>query len=217
MIEERMQKLKEKIIDFSLLAEEMVRKSMQGLIERKKEYLSEVIDTLENKANMAEVEIDGFCVETIARFQPVAKDLRTIVMILKMNNDLERVGDTAVNISESALFLIERPFVKKLIDLPKMSEIVSNMLKESVLSFINGDTKLAREICKRDDIVDALNEQIIRELLTYMLQDSSTIERSLHLIRISRSLERIADMSTNFCEDVIFIEEGKIIKHHFEE
>jgi len=150
-------------------------------------------------------------------YQPEAGNLRTILMILKMNNDLERIGDLAVNISESALFLIERPPVKPLIDIPRMAEEAINMLKNAVDSFINKDTKLAKSVCQKDAVVDNLRNQILRELITYMSSDPSTIERSIHLIRISRSIERIADLSTNICEDVIFITEGKIIKHHKDE
>ena len=135
-------------------------------------------------------------------------------MILKMNNDLERIGDLAVNIAESSLFLMGKPPVKPLIDLPRMAEEVMLMLRNSILAFINEDTELAIEVCKHDDMVDALRDQIYRELITYMMSDPSTIERALHLMRISRNLERIADLATNICEDAIYTAEGKVIKHH---
>jgi len=130
-----------------------------------------------------------------------------------MNNDLERIADMAENISESALFLIERPMVKPLIDLPKMAEETMRMLKDSIDSFIKNDPKLAKSVCERDDVVDAYRDQILRELVTYMISDPTTIERALHLERISRNLERIADLATNIGEDVIYIVEGKVIKH----
>ena len=135
-------------------------------------------------------------------------------MILKMNNDLERIGDEAVNISESAVFLIDKPEVKPLIDIPRMSEESEMMLKDTLKSLINEDTRLAKEVCKRDDIVDGLRDQILKELTVFMAANPNTIERSLRLIRISRSLERIADLCTNICEDVIYMVEGRTIKHH---
>ena len=134
-----------------------------------------------------------------------------------MNNDLERIADHAVNISQSALYLIEQPLVKPLIDIPRMADTVIGMLNDGVNAFIHEDSSLASSVCTRDSDVDALRSQILRELITYMVSEPSTIERSLHLIRVSKNLERIADLSTNICEEVIFLVEGKVIKHHFEE
>ncbi len=214
MLDEKLNELKKKLVEEASLAENMVKKSIQGLIEKNKETLEKVIKEYEPKINELEIEIDEFCTNLIALYQPEAGDLRTILMILKMNNDLERIGDLAVNISESALFLIERPLVKPLIDIPRMAEESINMLKNAVDSFINKDANLAKSVCEKDTVVDNLRDQILRELITYMSSDPSTTERSIHLIRISRSLERIADLSTNICEDVIFMVEGKVIKHH---
>jgi len=135
-------------------------------------------------------------------------------MISKISNDLERMGDHAVNIAESSLFLIERPLVKPLIDIPRMAELTIKMLKDSTVSFIDENASLAQNVCERDSSVDDLKDQILRELITFMSSDPSTIERSLHLLRISNNLERIADLSTNICEDIIFMTKGKIIKHH---
>ncbi|MGC8977327.1 MAG: phosphate signaling complex protein PhoU [Candidatus Ratteibacteria bacterium] len=217
MIEEKISILKKKIIDFCLLAEKMIEESILGLLNKNSESLKKVIEEYEKKANDFEIEIDELCIETIAKYEPKAKNLRTILMILKINNDLERIGDHAVNISESALFLIERPQVKPLIDIPRMAEKTIEMMRDSVDSFINEDTIKAKKVCEEDDIIDDLKEQIIRELITYMSSDTSTIERSLHLLRIAQNIERIADLSTNISEDVIFMVEGKVIKHHFEE
>jgi len=176
-----------------------------------------VIKEYEPKMNELEIELDELCTNLIALYQPKAGNLRTILMILKMNNDLERVGDLAVNISESALYLIEKPPVKPLIDIPRMAEESIDMLKNAIDSFINKDAELAKSVCEKDTIVDGLRDQVLRELITYMSSDPTTIERAIHLIRISRSLERIADLSTNICEDVIFMVEGKVIKHHKDE
>ena len=217
MLEEKLNELKKKLIEEAGLAEDMVKKAIEGLIEKRREILEKVVKKYEPKMNELEIELDEFCTNLIALYQPEAGNLRTILMILKMNNDLERIGDLAVNISESALFLIERPPVKPLIDIPRMAEEAINMLKNAVDSFINKDTKLAKSVCQKDAVVDNLRNQILRELITYMSSDPSTIERSIHLIRISRSIERIADLSTNICEDVIFITEGKVIKHHKDE
>ena len=217
MLEEKISILKKKIVEFCLLVEKMIYESINGLLNKNSEVLKKVIYEEEVLANNFEIEIDELSIETIAQYQPKAKNLRTILMILKINNDLERMGDHAVNISESSLFLIERPMVKPLIDIPRMAEKTIEMVKESVNSFINENSSIARKICIEDEIIDNLRDQITRELITYMTSDPNTIERSLHLLRIAQNLERIADLSTNICEDVIYMVEGKIIKHHFEE
>ena len=134
-----------------------------------------------------------------------------------MNSDLERIADHGVNIAEKALFLVERPPVKPLIDLPRMAEIALGMLKDSISSFINEDDRLAQEVLQRDNIVDAFTDQILRELITFMSSDPGTIERSLNLIMVSRNLERIADLATNIGEDVVFMVEGKVVKHTHQE
>jgi phosphate transport system protein len=213
MFYEKLNRLKEKIIEQGNLVESMIEKSIRGLLNKDKALLLEVLQVDEPRTNEIEIEIDEMCINLIARFQPEARDLRTIIMILKMNNDLERIGDMAVNISESALYLVERPQVKPMIDLPKMAEETIQMLKDGIDSFIKGDAKLAKSVCERDDIVDAYRDQILRELITYMISDPTTIERVIHIERISRNLERIADLATNIGEDVVYIVEGKIIKH----
>ncbi len=214
MLNEKILNLKEKLMYDALLVEKMIEKSIEGLLEKNKARLIEVIEKDEPVVNEMEIEIDEMCTGLIALYQPEAKDLRTILTILKINNDLERMGDLAVNLSESALFLIEKPDVKPLIDIPRMGKEAIKMLKDSLNSFINEDVKLAKSVLIRDNIVDNLQEQVVRELITFMISDPTTIERSMHLIRISHNLERIADLSTNICEDIIFMVEGKIIKHH---
>ncbi len=213
----RILSLKERCTGFSALAESMIAKSIRGLLDKDERALKELVEKDEPDANRYEVEIDELITETIAQFSPKAKDLRTVLMILKMNNDLERIGDLAVNIAESALFLIDKPPVKPLIDIPRMAELAAKMLKNSIDSFVNEDPVLAKSVCEMDNEVDNLRDQILRELITFMVSDPATIERSIHLIRISRNLERIADLSTNICEDVIFMVEGRTIKHHLGE
>ena len=214
MLPEKIEELKKEIINDATLVEEMIENTIKGLMEKNAVLLNKVIKKNEKKINELEIKIDELCINIIACFQPEAKDLRTILMILKMNNDLERIGDLAVNIAQSSLFLIERPEVKKLIDIPRMAEESVNMLHDSISAFINEDTKLAIDVVKRDDLVDGLRDQILRELITYMAQDTMIIERAIHLIKISQNIERIADLSTNICEDVMYIVKGKVIKHH---
>ncbi len=213
MLEEKMNLLKRKLIEEATLAENMVKKSIKGLVDKDALILKEVIEKDEPLMNKSEIEIEEMAINMIALYHPKATDLRTIVMVLKMNNDIERIGDLAVNISQSSLFLIERPQVKPLIDIPRMAEKSVEMLVGAIYSFINKDVELAEKVLKEDSVVDSLRDQVLRELITFMAADPSTIERSIHLIRISRALERIADLATNICEDTIFIIEGKIIKH----
>jgi phosphate transport system protein len=214
MVERKIEEVKEKLIEFSEIVKGMLKKSIKGLVEKDERPLKEVIEEDEMKCNDLEIEIDEMCIHIIAQFEPRAKHLRTIFLALKMNNDLERMGDHAVNISQSGLFLISKPQVKPLLDIPRMAEEVSKMLEDSLKSFVNEDAALAKSVCERDDIIDDYREQIVRELITYMVSDPSTIERALHLIRISGNLERIADLTTNICEDVIFMVKGELMKHH---
>ncbi len=217
MLEERIRELKKKLIEYATLIETMIEKSINGLLRKDRELLKSIIEIDETKSNNLELELDELCLSIIAKFSPRGQTLRTILMGLKMNNDFERMGDHAVNIAQSGLFLIERPPVKPLIDIPRMAEETIKMVKSSIEAFINEDPLLARKICEMDNIIDGLRDQILRELITFMATDPSTIERSFHLIRISQNLERIADLSTNICEDVIFMVEGRVIKHKAEE
>lgn len=218
MLKAKLEEVKGKLVQSGSLVESMVEKSIRGLVQGEKAVLLEVIEKDEPKENELEVEIEEACISLTARYQPQAKDLRTIMMVSKINNDLERMGDEAVNISESALFLIDRPQVKPLIDIPRMAKEAEAMMKDSLNSFIEEDTRLAKSVCERDDIVDGLRDQILRELITFMASDPATIERSIHLIRISRSLERIADLSTNISEDIVYMVDARTIKHRrFEE
>ncbi len=217
MLQERITALKRELVRYAGLAESMIEKATGGLLGKNADLLTEVIEADEPRANELEVEIDELCTEVIAQFQPRAKDLRTVLMIMKMNNDLERMADHAVNIAKSGAYLIERPPVKPYIDIPRMAATAMKMLKDSITALLEGDVSLARDVCERDDEVDALAAQVLRELVTFMVADPRTIERSLHLLRVSGNLERLADLSTNICEDVIFMVEGTVIKHHFDQ
>ncbi len=217
MFDQKLEELKKEIINYAFLVEKMIEKSIQGLLEKRGELLREVIEKDEITANELEIKIDELVVTIIAKYEPKGKDLRMVLMILKINNDLERMADHAVNICESALFLIERPQVKPYIDLPKIAKESISMLKDSIDSFIEENPKKAKGVCEKDYIVDDLNKKIFRELIDYMSKDPSTVERGFHIIRISNNIERIADLSTNISEDVIFMVEGKVIKHHKED
>ena len=213
MIGKRIALLKEKLLRMANIAESMVQDSMKAIVEKDSKLVEKVISVKEPLVNNLEIEIDEDAIETLALFEPKAKDLRTVVMIMKMNNDLERVGDLATNVAEFALELIPQPDVKPYIDLPKMVDISVKMLDDAIASFISQDAELGRDVCRRDDMVDALNEQIIRELVTYMLEDPTTINRALTIIRITENIERVADLATNIGEDVVYIVESEVIKH----
>ena len=212
-LEEEINKLKKMLFEMASSAEEMIAKSIKALQENNMILAEEIIKS-DDKVNEMEIEIDNQCIRILALFHPEAEDLRTVTMIMKINNDLERIGDHAVNIAEKVIYLADKPPVKPLIDIPKMAEKAIEMLQESLDSFVNKDAELAIQVCKKDDEVDALEPQIVRELITYMISDPQTIDRALTLIFIARALERVADLATNIPEDTYYIASGKILKHH---
>ena len=214
MLPAKLNELKHRLSEFTALVERMLEKSINGLMARDKNVLREIISRDEPKANMIEIEIDEECTTLIARFEPKARDLRTVLMALKMNNDLERIGDHAVNIAGAGLYLTEKSRYSPFDLVPEMAEIVTGMLKDSITSFIEENPDLARDVCGRDRRVNRLRDRILDELTSFMKKDQARIRYALHVIRISGNLERIADLSTNICEDIIFIEEGRVIKHH---
>lgn len=214
MLQVKITELKKELVTFATLAETMIAKSIKGLLKKERTILKEVEDVHEPDANACEIKLEELCTSVIAQYEPRAKDLRTVLMIFKMTSDIERMGDHAVHIADSGLFLITKPLVKPLIDIPRMADETIKSVNDAIQSFINEDAALARSVCERDDIIDGLQTQIFRELVTYMTSDPTTIARSLHLIRVANNLERIADLATNISEDVIFMVEGKIIKHH---
>jgi phosphate transport system protein len=213
MIDKEIKDLKKRLVEFASLSEDMVTKSISGLQEKNGPVLRKIIESEEPFANNLELAIDEHCISAIAQYQLRAKDLREVLMIFKINSDLERIADYAVNIAESALFLIERPFVKPLVDIPKMADIVMKMASDSVTAFINEDSRLAKDVCSRDDLADELRTRIIVDLTKFMVDSPATVERAMHLIRISGALERVADLSTNIAEDVVFIVDGEVFKH----
>jgi phosphate transport system protein len=214
--DEELNLLKEKLLSMASLAETMIYKAVKSLSERN-ETLFEVVNQGEKKVNYLQIEIDELCLKLFALKQPMATDLRFITSAMKINSELERIGDLAVNIIQRAEVLIKQPQLKPLIDIPRMAELTQKMVKDSLDAFIKRDADLARSILTRDDEVDGLKDQVFRELLTFMLSDQSTIPRALELILVSRHLERIGDHATNIAEDVIYLVQGKDIRHHIEE
>ncbi|HEY7789335.1 MAG TPA: phosphate signaling complex protein PhoU [Vicinamibacterales bacterium] len=211
--QEELDLLKKRLLEMGGLAEEHVRRVVEGLVERVPASLDEVLIG-DAPLNTLQIEIDNRCFTLLARFQPMAVDLRTIMAAIKINVDLERVGDLAVNIAEAATRYILHPPVKRLIDIPLMAALAQQMLRDALDAFVRRDVALAQHILAEDDKLDALKQQIFRELLAYMLQDQATIEPALDLILISRHLERIGDHATNIAEDVIFMVSARDVRHH---
>ena len=211
--QEELEQLQARLLEMGGMAEENVRLAVKGLVDRDRELIDRVL-TGDEPLNALHIEIDNRCFTLFALYQPMAADLRAIVAAVKINTDLERVGDLAVNIAEAARRYVSHTPVKKLIDIPRMASIAQTMLRDALDAFVRRDIELARNVLNEDDRLDALKTQIFRELLTYMLQDPSTIEPSLDLILVSRHLERIGDHATNIAEDVIFIVSARDVRHH---
>jgi phosphate transport system protein len=215
LFDEELKTLKEKLMRMSCLIEESIALAIKGLKDRKETLAKEVLKR-EEMVNLLDIEIDELCLKLLARRQPMAIDLRLITSAMKITSELERIGDQAVNIAERSLELLKLPLLKPLIDIPRMADLAQSMVKDSINAFVNRDGNLARDVCRRDDQVDKLNDQIFRELLTYMMQDPTTIKIAVDLVLVGRHLERIADHATNIGEDVYYLVKGKTIKHHIE-
>ena len=209
---EELEALKQTLLAMGGLVEDQIRRVMRALLERDDVIAQEVIDR-DRQVNTYDIEVDEQCVNLLALHQPAAGDLRFITTAMKIVTDLERIGDQAVNIAQRALELNREPQLKPYIDLPRMAERAQRMVKESLDAFVARDTELARRVCGEDAEVDALKEQIFRELLTFMMEDARTIPRAIRLILISRFLERVADHATNIAEMVIYMVESKMVRH----
>ena len=209
---EEVEALKQTLLAMGGLVEDQIRRVMQALLERNDALALEVIER-DRQVNAYDIEVDETCVNLLALHQPAAGDLRFITTAMKIVTDLERIGDQAVNIAQRALELSQEPQLKPYIDLPRMAEKAQRMVKESLDAFVARDTELARRVCAADGEVDALKEQIFRELLTFMMEDARTIPRGIRLILISRFLERVADHATNIAEMVVYMVEGKMVRH----
>ncbi len=210
---EELDALQGRLLEMGGLAEERVRAAIQGLVTRDPALFEKVL-LGDEPINQLHIEVDNRCFRLLALHQPMATDLRAIVAAVKINTDLERVGDLAVNIAEAGTRYISHPPVKKLIDIPQMGDIAQSMLRDALDAFVKRDTRLAHEVLNEDDRLDSLKTQVFRDLLTYMLKDQSTVEPSLDLILVSRHLERIGDHATNIAEDVIFMVSALDVRHH---
>ncbi len=208
-----LEQLKARLLEMGGLAEEQVRLAVKGLVDRDRDLIARVLGG-DGPLNALHIEVDNRCFMLLALYQPMAVDLRAIVAAVKINTDLERVGDLAINIAEAARQYVGHVPVKKLIDIPRMATIAQSMLRDALDAFVRRDTDLAQHVLNEDDALDSLKTQIFRELLTYMLQDPTTIEPALDLILVSRHLERIGDHATNVAEDVIFMVLAKDVRHH---
>jgi phosphate transport system protein len=211
--EEVEEELKARLLRMGGLAEEMIHLAMQSLTERSDAPLAK-LNEHEAKVNGLHIEIDDRCLKLIALHQPTAADLRFIMAAIKINSDLERIADQAVNIGQNTEFLLKQPPLKrKLLDIPRMADLAKGMVKDSLDAFVRRDVELAQQVVQRDDEEDQLKTSAFHELMELMQSDSTTIQRALCLILISRNLERVADHATNVAEDVIFMVQGKDIRH----
>jgi phosphate transport system protein len=210
--EEQLRGLRRELLEMGRAVEQRIATAVRALIERDGDLAREVIDG-DREIDQMEIRIDDHCVQILARRQPVASDLRTVTIGLKLVTDLERIGDLAVHIAERAVELIDEAPLKPYVDLPNMAETAQNMVREALESFVTADAERAEKILAQDDIVDAYYWQIFRELLTYMLEDPRNISRAMRLQAIAKHLERIGDHATNLAEMVVFMVKGKDIRH----
>jgi len=210
--EEELSDLRQRLLTMGGLVEKQIANAIQALVTRDR-ALAEVTIQKDHEVNALEVGIDELCLRLLALRQPAGRDLRFITTALKITTDLERIGDRAVTISERAIELGSEPPLKPYIDIPRMADISLSMLRRSLDAFIREDPELALAVCRSDDEVDKLNEQIFRELLSYMIEDPHTITRAMRILFVSKYLERIADHATNIAEMVVFMVKGKSIRH----
>ena len=209
------EKLKKRLLAIGEIVVEAILKALTALQERQAEAAQEVIKG-DRRIDRAEVAVEEECLKILALHQPVAEDLRFIAAVMKINNDLERMGDEAVNIAEHAVFLANSDPIALPPRLNDQTEAAMRMVRESLAAFVTGDAHAARLICAEDDIVDQYNREVINMVGRMMERDPKTIERAMHLFSVSRHLERIADHATNIAEDVVYMVEGKIIRHRAE-
>lgn len=205
--------LKTNLIKMGSLAEQAIADAILALLERHKDLAQQVVSQ-DQQINSYEILIDDAVVDLLALQQPVATDLRFILAASKINNDLERIGDHAVNIAESALLCIERPPMKPLVDITQMAQITKGMLCDAIDGFIHSNATICKAVLRNDDIIDNLNKKVVHDMVETMRQTPDRIEQALEFIRVSRNLERVADLATNIAEEVIFMAEAKVVKHH---
>ena len=210
--EKDLEKIKEQILKMGGFVEEAIRRSIQALVERDRDLAISVIDG-DAIVNNFDVEIEEECIRYLAIWQPSGSNLRMVTTAIKIITDLERMGDLAVDVSERTVELNDEPPLKPYVDIPRMAEAAQKMLRDSLDAFVARDADLAVRVCEADDLVDNLNQQIFNELLVYMLQDPKNISRAVRLTYITKYLERIADHATNIAEMVVYMVQGKVIRH----
>lgn len=210
--EEELRELRHRLLEMGGLVEKQIADAMRALVQRDEDSARLIIER-DKTVNRLDVQIDDVCLRLLALHQPAAGDLRLITTALKITTDLERAGDMAENIAERAIELSREPQLKPFIDLPRMAAIAQGMLRQALDAFVREDADLALAVCRQDDDVDALTHQILRELITFMLEDPHAISRALGLIFVSKYLERVADHATNIAEMVVFLVKGKSIRH----
>jgi len=204
--------LKELLLRMGAMVEDAISDSIRALLERDSSVAERVI-AADDAIDQMELEIDQHTVELIAKMQPAAVDLRFVATAMKITPELERIADLAVDVCERAVELNREPLLKPLIDIPRLARMTQDMVRQSLDAFVRRDATLARQVIARDDEVDMLTEQSFRELLTYMLEDSRNISRAIRLTFVGKYFERMADAATNICEMVVYLVEGKVIKH----
>jgi phosphate transport system protein len=209
--QKELEELKENLLKMTTLVEEAIRDAVQSMVKKDTE-LAQKASKKENQINSMKIAIDNMCLKLLALRQPMTVNFRFITSAMKIIADLERMGDQAVKISERAISLIQEPQLIPYIDIPKMAEIAQSMVKDVLNAFVNRDSKLARSVYERDDLVDKLNDRVVRELLIHITSDPGTIPRGVHSMIVCRCLERIADLATNIGEDVIFLVDAPFIK-----
>src|SRR4030067_1296554 len=212
VFDEELKALREMVLKLCSMVECAIRDSVNSLVERNSDLAKEVIKR-DHMINALEVKVDEECIRLIALRQPVAKDLRFITTTMKITTDLERMGDLAVNIAERAIELNKEPQLKPYIDIPRMAEIVQEMVRDSLDAYVKGCTSLPYKVLKIENEIDKLMEQVFNELLFFMIQDPRTASRAIRIISVAKYLERIADHATNVAEMVIYMCEGKLVRH----
>lgn len=212
---EELEQLKTKLLEMGSLVEASIQRSISAVTQQDRDAAEEVFRN-EVRVNAIELEIDDFAIKLLALHQPMAADLRLIVAALKINTDLERMGDLSVSIAERALSLIEGPVIKPMIDIPHIAGLVQSMVRKALDAFVMRDADLARSVLASDDAVDRLRTASYHELTSFMEKNPGNIQQSLHLMAVTRNLERIADHSTNIAEDVLFLVKGIDVRHHAE-
>jgi phosphate transport system protein len=210
--EKDLEKIKEHILKMGAFVEDAIQKSIKSLVERDRDLAIQVIDG-DAIVNNFDVEIEEECIRFLAIWQPTGSNLRLVTTAIKIITDLERMGDLAVDVCERSVELLDEPPLKPFIDIPRMAEAAQKMLKDSLDSFVAKDADQALRVCASDDFVDNLNHQIFNELLLYMLKDPKNISRAVRLTYITKYLERVADHATNIAEMVVYMVQGKVIRH----